>query len=58
MHNRKYKDTILWEEKVLDAKLPTIFFQGIDNYLKGYNKVAMQAQKDKNMEERADVILF
>ena len=59
MDTRKYKNVILWGAKVIDIKLPTSFYEDINNYLKSYQKLSVQTWKDGNMVEKAaDPILF
>ena len=44
---------------VLGEKIPTIFYEASDKYLEIYKKLALQARKDGNMEEKAsDPITF
>ena len=49
----------MWGAGILGEKLPTSFYEVSDKYLKSYKKLAIQARKDGNMEEKAsDPISF
>jgi hypothetical protein len=48
---RKYKDGILWAASMAGERLPTMFYEEIGKYLKGYKKELVQARKDSNTDE-------
>lgn len=50
---RKFKDAILWASGVAEEDLPTSFYKQIEDYLKSYKKVAVQAKKKGETEDKA-----
>jgi hypothetical protein len=56
---RKYKNVILWAASMAEERLPTTFYEEIENFLKGYKKELVKARRDSNTDERAaDPISF
>jgi hypothetical protein len=50
---RKYKDAIMWPVSMAEERLPTIFYEEIEKFLKGYKKELVKAWRDGNTDERA-----
>jgi hypothetical protein len=48
---RKYKDAIMWGATEACERLPTSFYEMVDNFLSGYKKEWTSAKKKGNVEE-------
>ena len=48
---RKYKDCVMWGAKMALERLPTSFYEGVDNFLGSYKKEFIQAKKQGDTEE-------
>jgi hypothetical protein len=48
---RKYKDCVMWGAKMASERLPTTFYEGVDNFLGSYKKEFIQAKKAGETEE-------
>jgi hypothetical protein len=48
---RKYKYCVMWGTKMASERLPTTFYEGIDNFLSSYIKEFIHAKKAGDTEE-------